>query len=62
MKTSPLVVAALALVTLAVAAHPANAACDPTPRAGCKLPAVPHKSSLSFFQTGGHDPDDIYTW
>jgi hypothetical protein len=47
---------------MAVAARPASAACDPTPRAGCKLPAVPHKSSLTFFQTGGHDPDDIFTW
>jgi hypothetical protein len=62
MKTSLLVVAALMLVTMAVAARPASAACDPTPRAGCKLPAVPHKSSLTFFQTGGHDPDDVFTW
>ncbi len=62
MKTSLLVVAALAIVAIAVCARPAGATCSPAPRAGCKLPSVPHKSSLTVFQTGGHDPDDIFTW
>ena len=62
MKTSLLVVAAIAIVSMAAFARPASAACSPTPRSGCKLPFVPHKSTLTFFQTGGHDPDDIFTW
>jgi hypothetical protein len=62
MKVPPLVVAALAIVTMAAFGRPARAACSPTPRSGCKLPFVPHKSSLTFFQTGGHDPDDVFTW
>src|SRR5262245_40763789 len=51
----------LVLSGLALPAH-ADFACTATPQAGCRLPFVPHKSSLSFKQTGHTDPDDIYTW
>lgn len=65
MKTCLLSVAALviaAIVTIAISVRPASAACNATPRSGCKVPFVPHQSTLTFRQTIGHDPDDILTW
>ncbi len=44
------------------AVRSAHAACSATPRAGCALPFEAHKSSLTFHQTIGNDPDDIYKW
>jgi hypothetical protein len=41
---------------------PASAGCTAAPRSDCTLPFTPHKSTLSYFQTGGHDPDDVYEW
>jgi hypothetical protein len=62
MKACTLAVAALVMVSMVLSVRLASAACSATPRAGCKLPFVPHQSSLTFFQTRGGDPDDIFTW
>jgi len=55
------VIAAIGTASLGVVPS-AHAECSATPRAGCALPFVPHKSSFSFAQTVGNDPDDIYKW
>jgi hypothetical protein len=55
-------IAVLALVSMTLAAGLAHAACSDTPLAGCKQPFVAGQSTLTFFQTTGNDPDDIFTW
>jgi hypothetical protein len=62
--TRPLLSLRLVFVALLAIALPAHAelSCTPAPEAGCRQPFVPHRSSLSFQQTGPTDPDDIYTW
>jgi hypothetical protein len=62
MNARMLAVGVLVIVSMAFSVRQVSAGCSVTPREGCKVPFVPHQSTLSFFQTSGNDPDDIFTW
>jgi hypothetical protein len=59
MRFAPSLFAVLLFVASPVGAE---MRCAAVPKAGCRQPFVPHKSTLLFTQTGRTDPDDIYTW
>ena len=62
MSARLLAIVAAGLVSMGSGLASAHAGCTPAPRNDCTLPFTSHKSSLTYFQTGGHDPDDIYKW
>jgi hypothetical protein len=61
-RAAMLTIAVVAVCATGPGVATARAGCTASPRGDCTLPFTPHKSSFSFFQTGGHDPDDVYEW